>query len=83
VKHHFDESGLWDLERVFSSKTIREFDASFTTPQFGYSDVHEYYTEATLSGKLNSVRIPVLALNATDDPMQVSVIASKLARVGH
>jgi predicted alpha/beta-fold hydrolase len=28
---------------VLSSKTIKEFDDRFTSRQFGYSDVKEYY----------------------------------------
>lgn len=70
VKHHFVESTLWDLESVFSSKTIKEFDDRFTCRQFGYSDYKEYYSHACLAGKLNQIRIPVLALNAEDDPFQ-------------
>ena len=32
AKQHFENS-IWDLERVFSSKTIREFDERFTCRQ--------------------------------------------------
>ena len=44
---------------------------SFTSRQFGYSDVKEYYKDACLVGKINNIKIPVLALNAEDDPFQV------------
>ena len=55
---------------MFSSQTIKEFDARFTSRQFGYNDVKEYYTDACLAGKVSKLKIPVLALNAEDDPFQ-------------
>lgn len=70
VKHHFDKSALWDLEKVFSSRTIREFDSRFTTKLFGYEDWTDYYSDARLAGKLSRIRVPVLSLNAEDDPFQ-------------
>ncbi len=71
MKHHFDKSALWDLETVFSSRTIREFDARFTTKQFGYDSWTDYYSDARLVGKIGRAKIPVLSLNAQDDPFQV------------
>lgn len=70
VRHHFDSNALYNLEKVFSSGTIREFDSTFTAPLFGYSDVKEYYTNATIAGKIHKIRVPYLALNAEDDPFQ-------------
>ncbi|TRY64301.1 hypothetical protein TCAL_02612 [Tigriopus californicus] len=70
VRHHFDSNALYNLEKVFSSGTIREFDSTFTAPLFGYSDVKDYYTNATIAGKIHKIRIPYLALNAEDDPFQ-------------
>jgi predicted alpha/beta-fold hydrolase len=34
--------------------------------------VKEYYKDACLVGKIHKMKIPVLALNAEDDPFQVS-----------
>lgn len=71
MKHHFDKSGVWDLEQVFSSRTIREFDSRFTSTMFGYPDCKAYYKDACLAGKLDTIKVPLLALNALDDPFQV------------
>ena len=75
VKHHFEPSKLdsfsADLDRVFSSRTIREFDSSFTAPQFGYPSEREYYEDAKLAGRLGEIAVPTLAMNAEDDPCQV------------
>lgn len=67
VKDHFSNSALWNLDHVFSSKTIKEFDERFTCRLFGYPSTKEYYTHAQLKGKLHRIKVPVLALNAEDD----------------
>ena len=55
---------------LFQSKTIREFDSSYTTKQFGYKDVESYYTDATIHDKLHKIEVPLLCLSAEDDPFQ-------------
>ncbi|XP_074106721.1 abhydrolase domain containing Hydr1 isoform X1 [Cotesia typhae] len=59
-----------DLEKVFKSKTVREFDSAFTAKHFGYENVDEYYKCATLHDKLQFIRVPLFCLNAADDPFQ-------------
>ena len=73
-KHHFDngKKKIENFDSVFSSRTVRQFDQSFTVPQFGYRDVEEYYKDACLVGNVKHIRVPVLAINADDDPFQVS-----------
>lgn len=68
VRHVFDKGGLVDLQHVFQSSTVREFDIHFTAKQFGYGSVEKYYEDASLAGKLDRIRVPLLALNALDDP---------------
>ncbi|XP_017470683.1 PREDICTED: phospholipase ABHD3-like [Rhagoletis zephyria] len=59
-----------DLDRIMSSKTIKEFDAHFTSKQFGYAHVDDYYSDATLHNKLHYISVPLLCLSAADDPFQ-------------
>ena len=68
AKHHFEHL---NFDSVFSSQTVKEFDQSFTVPQFGYKDVDHYYKEACLVGNVKHIKVPVLAINAHDDPFQV------------
>ena len=70
VKEHFVSNKKWDLEQVFTSTTVREFDSRFTTKMFGYKDVVEYYTAARLYHKVENIKVPTLAINAEDDPFQ-------------
>ena len=36
--------------------------------QFGFRDVEDYYNAATLTDKLHRIQVPLLGLNAADDP---------------
>ena len=38
--------------------------------QFGYKDVEEYYSNATIHDKLHLIDVPLLCLSAADDPFQ-------------
>ncbi|XP_067030371.1 phospholipase ABHD3-like [Acropora muricata] len=59
----------FDIHHVLKSRTIREFDERFTSPAFGFRDYEEYYNAVTLHTKpLHDIKVPVLCLNAADDP---------------
>jgi len=70
VKEHFESNKMWNLEQVFSSTTVREFDSRFTAKMFGYKDVMEYYADARLYDKIENIKVPTMAINAEDDPFQ-------------
>jgi len=70
VKDQFESTDTFDLNQVFSSRTIREFDDRFTVRMFGYKSVDEYYEAARLHPKIKNIKVPTLALNAEDDPFQ-------------
>lgn len=55
---------------VRQSQTIREFDSNFTARHFGYKNVEEYYSSASLHDKLHLIQVPTLCLSAADDPFQ-------------
>ena len=60
---------LFDVNQVLNLSTVREFDNRVIAPLSGYKDCREYYTAATLHLKpLEKIRVPVLCLNAADDP---------------
>lgn len=59
----------FDIHHALKARTIREFDQRFTSPAFGYRDYEEYYDAVTLHKKpLHNIKVPVLCLNAADDP---------------
>lgn len=71
-RHHSSDIGPFnvDIDTVLKSQTIREFDSNFTARHFGYKNVEEYYSSATLHDKLHLIQVPTLCLNAADDPFQ-------------
>lgn len=59
----------YDINDVLKASSIREFDEAFTAKTFGFPSHKEYYTESSLVLKpLEKIQIPMLYLNARDDP---------------
>ena len=44
-------------------------DAAVTAPCFGFATVDDYYEEASSDKRLKDLRVPVLLINALDDPI--------------
>ncbi|CAG7825577.1 unnamed protein product [Allacma fusca] len=65
-----EERNCWDFNKVLKSRTLREFDAHFTAPQFGYESVMDYYKDASVIDNIDKFPIPVFGFNAYDDPLQ-------------
>ncbi|XP_036941590.1 phospholipase ABHD3-like isoform X1 [Acanthopagrus latus] len=57
-----------DIDYVLKARTVREFDERFTSLQFGYNSCTEYYCDASPDKKLPNTAVPILCLNAADDP---------------
>ncbi|CAO3596510.1 unnamed protein product [Absidia cylindrospora] len=58
-----------DKDNVMRVTTLQEFDEAFTRRMFGYDSTHDYYFDASSSRKIEHVKIPLLCLNALDDPI--------------
>lgn len=64
--HHF--ANHFDLDHVFKSSTIRDFDERFTSKVFGFEDCEDYYRAASIHSKVHDIKVPLLSLNSEDDP---------------
>ena len=49
-------------------RTVREFDAAFTAPHFGFASAEDYYHRASAMRVVSRIRVPALILSAADDP---------------
>ncbi|KAI8096462.1 Alpha/Beta hydrolase protein [Halteromyces radiatus] len=61
------------LEDVLTANTIRDFDRAYTSKMFGYTTVNNYYRDSSSASYIEHVRIPLVCINALDDPIALSV----------
>lgn len=52
-----------------NARTIREFDEAITIHSFGWSNVDQYYIESSSARSIPDVRVPLLCIQALDDPI--------------
>jgi predicted alpha/beta-fold hydrolase len=60
--------GRFDLSRLRDIRTVRQFDAAFTAPFFGFASAEDYYHRAAALRVIEHIRIPALVITAEDDP---------------
>ena len=60
--------GRFDLSRLGSIRTVREFDDAYTAPHFGFKDAADYYHRASAMRIIDRVRVPALIITSEDDP---------------
>jgi predicted alpha/beta-fold hydrolase len=60
--------GLYDAAAVRRAQSLRDFDNVVTAPLHGFRDTDDYWTRASAKPLLHAVRVPLLVLNALDDP---------------
>lgn len=58
-----------NLKRAKNFNTTVEFDDTFTAPYMGFKNAVEYYSNAGSINRLPNIKIPLLAINAEDDPV--------------
>jgi predicted alpha/beta-fold hydrolase len=60
--------GRFDLSRLTAIRTVREFDAAYTAPYFGFESAEDYYHRASALRIIDRIRVPALVITAEDDP---------------
>ncbi len=60
--------GRFPIERLASIRTVRQFDAAFTAPHFGFASAEDYYHRASAMRVIDRIRVPALIITAEDDP---------------
>jgi len=60
--------GLFDAARLRAAYTLREFDDLVTAPLHGFRNTDDYWARASAKPWLRRIEVPVLMVNARDDP---------------
>ncbi len=58
-----------DVQKIRSIRTIKEFDGRYTAPLHGFLDADDYWARASSLPFLSGLTVPVLLLNALNDPL--------------
>ncbi|TDH69746.1 hypothetical protein CCR75_002370 [Bremia lactucae] len=66
-----------DINAIRASQTVREFDDTLTKHVFHYDTVDDYYHDAGSAKKLSGVKVPLLCINAEDDPICIRLALPK------
>lgn len=59
---------ILDLEKVYASRTLREFDDHATGPLHGFQNAADYYRKCSCNQFLANIRVPTLLFHARNDP---------------
>ncbi|KAI0005171.1 AB-hydrolase YheT [Xylariaceae sp. FL0662B] len=68
-KEELDKYTNIDTKNLLNLKYLYEFDRAYQCPTWGYPTEEAYYRDASCNDMLLAVRIPLLAINAVDDPI--------------
>lgn len=60
--------GVARADALAQARNLYEFDNEYTAPVHGFRDALDYWTRASAKPLLGGVRVPLLALNARNDP---------------
>ncbi|WP_454781896.1 hydrolase [Legionella sp. WA2022007384] len=55
-------------QKLYSIKTLHEFDEQITAPLHGFVNAHEYYQKSSSRQYLSQITTPTLIIHALDDP---------------
>lgn len=63
------QGGKVNPEEVMAAQTIQDFDEACTRKMFDYASVSQYYHDASSYRFIEHVKVPLLCMNALDDPI--------------
>eukprot|EP01118_Nematostelium_gracile_P006923 TRINITY_DN2241_c0_g1_i1.p1 TRINITY_DN2241_c0_g1~~TRINITY_DN2241_c0_g1_i1.p1 ORF type:complete len:385 (+),score=61.61 TRINITY_DN2241_c0_g1_i1:122-1276(+) len=68
IRHRHALTGV-DYDILLSTRTLTQFDECVTIPMFNFPSREHYYKIASCIHKMDGIRVPILFLNALDDPV--------------
>ncbi|XP_073155339.1 embryogenesis-associated protein EMB8 isoform X2 [Henckelia pumila] len=67
-----DMGGAFNIPLAANAKSVREFDEGLTRVSFGFESVDDYYSKSSSSDSIRNVSIPLLCIQAENDPIAPS-----------
>ncbi|KAM7255813.1 hypothetical protein ACFE04_011554 [Oxalis oulophora] len=67
-----DIGGEYNIPLAANCQTVREYDDGITRVSFGFKSVDEYYASSSSSDSIKNVRVPLLCIQAENDPIAPS-----------
>ncbi|XP_012842086.1 PREDICTED: embryogenesis-associated protein EMB8 [Erythranthe guttata] len=67
-----DIGGEYNIPLAANAKSVREFDDGLTRVSFGFKSVNDYYSNSSSSDSIKNVSIPLLCIQAENDPIAPS-----------
>ncbi|XP_038875981.1 embryogenesis-associated protein EMB8 [Benincasa hispida] len=64
-----DMPGEFNIRLAANAKTVRDYDNALTRVSFGFNSVDEYYSKSSSSKFIKDVKIPLLCIQAANDPI--------------
>ncbi|KAF9602283.1 hypothetical protein IFM89_026400 [Coptis chinensis] len=61
--------GEYNIQLAANAKSVRDFDEGITRVSFGFKSVDDYYYNSSSSKSIKDVRIPLLCVQAANDPI--------------
>lgn len=74
--------GLFDRDKLLAAQDLYAFDNVFTAPLHGFRDTDDYWRRGSAKPHLDAIRIPALAVNATNDPFVPAASLPRQSEVG-
>lgn len=68
VRAKHSQQSVPNYDKLSSVKSIRDFDEFFTSKLHGFEGASDYYNRCSAINFLSNIRVPVLILNALNDP---------------
>ena len=56
------------MQDIINTTKVKEFDDAFTSKAMGYKDAMDYYTNISSDKSVWDVQVPLMSINAEDDP---------------
>jgi predicted alpha/beta-fold hydrolase len=64
-----EEDPNFNMKRIRACRYLHEFDREVQCASWGYPTEGAYYRDSSSTDSIHAVRVPLFAINSTDDPV--------------